>query len=53
MEFDVINILLYVGVILLATKAFGMLTRRIGLPQVAGMILAGLLMGPRFSAVTE
>lgn len=46
MEFDVINILLYVGVILLATKAFGMLTRRIGLPQVAGMILAGLLIGP-------
>ena len=42
------NILLDCGIILLATKAFGMLTRKIGLPQVVGMILAGLLIGPAF-----
>ena len=46
MNFDVINILLDCGIILLATKAFGMLTRKLGLPQVVGMILAGLLIGP-------
>jgi len=40
------NILLDCAVILLATKAFGMFTRKLGLPQVVGMILAGLLIGP-------
>lgn len=48
MEFNVMNILLDCGIILLATKALGMLTRKIGLPQVVGMILAGLLIGPAF-----
>lgn len=43
---DVLNIVYYCGVILLATKVLGMLTRRLGLPQVAGMIIAGLLIGP-------
>ena len=46
MEFDVINILYYCGVILLFTKLLGMLTRKLGLPQVVGMIIAGLLIGP-------
>ena len=46
MDFNVMNILLDCGIILLATKAMGMLTRKIGLPQVVGMILAGLLIGP-------
>ena len=46
MEFDVINILYYCAVILLSTKVLGMFTRKIGLPQVVGMILAGLLIGP-------
>ena len=40
------QILLDCGLILFATKALGMLTRKIGLPQVVGMILAGLLIGP-------
>ncbi len=40
------NILLYCGIILFATKAIGMVTRKLGLPQVVGMILAGLLIGP-------
>ena len=46
MEFDVINILYYCAVILLFTKLLGIATRKIGLPQVVGMILAGLLIGP-------
>lgn len=46
MEFDVINILYYCGMILLSTKLLGMLTRKLGLPQVVGMIIAGLLIGP-------
>ena len=36
------NILMDIAVILLATKLLGMLTRKLGLPQVVGMILAGL-----------
>lgn len=46
MEFEVINILYYCGIILLSTKLMGMLTRKLGLPQVVGMIIAGLLIGP-------
>lgn len=48
MEFNVTHILLDCGIILLATKALGMGARKIGLPQVVGMILAGLLIGPAF-----
>lgn len=46
MDFDVMQILLDCGIILFATKAVGMLTRKLGLPQVVGMIIAGLLIGP-------
>lgn len=46
MEFNVLNILLYLALILLATKATGILTRILGLPQVVGMVLAGLIIGP-------
>ncbi|MCQ2484627.1 MAG: cation:proton antiporter [Clostridia bacterium] len=46
MEFEVLNILLYLAVILLATKATGILARILGLPQVVGMVIAGLLIGP-------
>ena len=46
MEFNVMNILLDCGLILLSTKAIGMFTRKLGLPQVVGMIIAGLLIGP-------
>ena len=41
MEFNVMNILLDCGIILFATKALGMGLRKLGLPQVVGMILAG------------
>lgn len=46
MDYNVMHILLDCGIILLSTKLLGMLTRKIGLPQVVGMILAGLLIGP-------
>lgn len=46
MEFNVMNVIYYCAIILLATKLLGMATRKIGLPQVVGMILAGLLIGP-------
>ena len=34
------------AIILFATKFFGILFRRIGLPQVLGYIIAGILVGP-------
>lgn len=46
MDFNVTNILFDCAVILLSTKLFGMVTRKLGLPQVVGMILAGILIGP-------
>ena len=46
LQFNVMNVLYYCAVILLATKLLGMLTRKLGLPQVVGMILAGILIGP-------
>ena len=38
--------LLDVALILLSTKVFGLLTRRIEMPQVVGALVAGLLLGP-------
>ena len=46
MSFNVLNILYYLAVILIATKGIGIFARRIGLPQVVGMVIAGLLIGP-------
>lgn len=46
MEFDVMNIIYDCAMILFFTKLLGMMTRKLGLPQVVGMILAGLLIGP-------
>lgn len=38
--------LLDVAIILLSTKALGILTRRIEMPQVVGALLAGIILGP-------
>lgn len=46
MDFEVTKIIYYLAIILLATKAIGMFTRKLGLPQVVGMVVAGLLIGP-------
>ena len=42
-----------VGVILLATKLFSMLTKRVNMPQVVGALMAGLLLGPAFLGLLE
>lgn len=41
-----LKFLFAIAVILLATKTLGLLMRKIGLPQVLGYILAGILIGP-------
>ena len=41
-----LKFLFSIAVILLATKSLGLLMRKIGLPQVLGYILAGILIGP-------
>ena len=38
--------LLDLALILLSTKALGMVTRRFQMPQVVGALLAGLILGP-------
>lgn len=40
----ILQIILSVGVILFAAKYLGVLARKIGIPEVAGMIVAGLLL---------
>lgn len=46
--------LLDLAIILLCTKALGLLTRRVQMPQVVGALLAGLLLGPAgVSILTE
>lgn len=46
MQFDVMNIVYFLAVILLSTKLLGICARKLGLPQVVGMVIAGLLIGP-------
>ena len=40
------NFLLDLALILMCTKALGLLTRRFQMPQVVGALLAGLILGP-------
>lgn len=40
------NYLLALAIILMCTKALGLLTKRFHMPQVVGALLAGLLLGP-------
>ena len=46
MDFEATRIIYYLAIILFATKLLGMATRKLGLPQVVGMVIAGLLIGP-------
>ena len=41
MKEEILNTLYYLAVILIFAKSFGLLARKIGLPQVAGMVIAG------------
>ncbi len=40
------TIFLHLGIILIFTKSFGMLTRRAHMPQVIGALIAGIVLGP-------
>ena len=40
----VLHVLLSVGIIVIVAKYFGVLAKKIGIPQVAGMIVAGLVL---------
>lgn len=40
----VLHVLLSVGIIVIVAKYFGVLAKKVGIPQVAGMIVAGLLL---------
>lgn len=44
-EFDY-TYLLELAIILISTKAMGLVLRRLGLPQVVGALIAGILIGP-------
>ena len=46
--------LLDIAFILIGTKIFGLITRKVELPQVVGALIAGVLMGPAvFNIVSE
>ena len=45
MKEEILNTLYYLAVILIFAKSFGLLARKIGLPQVAGMVIAGVILG--------
>lgn len=45
--------LLDLAIILLSTKVFGLLTRRVRMPQVVGALVAGLLLGPACFGILE
>ncbi len=46
MDSGVVDFLFQLAIILISTKALGILMRRLGLPQVLGFIVAGILIGP-------
>ncbi|MCR4955548.1 MAG: cation:proton antiporter [Lachnospiraceae bacterium] len=51
---DTLEVLRNLAIILISAKLFGLLARRVNVPQVAGEIVAGLLIGPSlFNLVTE
>ena len=43
--------LLSLALILLSTKIFGLVTKRVKLPQVVGALMAGLILGPACLAI--
>lgn len=45
--------LLALALILLSTKALGVLTERVNMPQIVGALLAGLLLGPAGFGIVE
>lgn len=53
-EMDTLEILKMLAIIIICSKAFGLIARQLKAPQVAGEIIAGLLIGPSlFNLVSE
>ena len=50
---DTLSILRDLAIIIIATKSFGLLARRCKAPQVAGEIIAGLLIGPSVMGIVH
>ena len=47
------SIYIYLAAILFATKLFSILFRKLGLPQVVGALVAGIVIGPAFMAMSN
>lgn len=47
------KIYIYLAAILFATKFFSILFRKLGLPQVVGALVAGIVIGPAFMAMSN
>ncbi len=50
---DSYDFLLAISIILIFTKAFGLFTERLNLPQVVGAIIAGIILGPSFLGILK
>ena len=50
---DTLIVLRNLAIIIVAAKAFGLLARRLKAPQVAGEIVAGLLIGPTLFNIVQ
>ena len=50
---DGVKFLLDLSILLFTAKAFGLLAKRIGVPEVAGQIVAGLVFGPALLGVVQ
>ena len=48
-----LHYLLFIALILMSTKVFGLMTKKINLPQVVGALAAGLVLGPGLHLVEE
>lgn len=54
MEFEVSSVLIYLAVFLIAAKAGGALSSKLGQPEVFGELIAGILIGPSVAgAITQ
>ncbi|MGN1134219.1 MAG: cation:proton antiporter [Oscillospiraceae bacterium] len=47
------SFLLFLAIILLSTKAFGLISKKIKLPQVVGALCAGLILGPAVLGIVK
>ena len=50
---DSVKFLLDLSILLFTAKAFGLLAKRIGVPEVVGQIVAGLVFGPALLGVVQ